>query len=223
MFFAMTAAAQQQDGMAPNPFVTHMYCADPSAHVWADGRLYVYPSHDVDPPRGCDLMDRYHVFSTDDMVHWTDHGEILNSSQVEWGREEGGFMWAPDCVYKNGKYYFYFPSQPRGQKGFSVGVAVSDNPEGPFFPDRKPIEGIHGIDPCVLNDTDGNSYIYWSGRGLYVAKLKDNMRELSTSPVQIEGLPEGFKEGPFAFDCPGVFSSRRIECRQSDIGRWRRR
>ena len=40
-------------------------------------------------------MDRYHVFSTDDMVHWTDHGEILNSSQVEWGREEGGFMWAP--------------------------------------------------------------------------------------------------------------------------------
>ena len=97
-------------------------------------------------------------------------------------------MWAPDCVYKNGKYYFYFPSQPRGQKGFSVGVAVSDNPEGPFFPDRKPIEGIHGIDPCVLNDTDGNSYIYWSGRGLYVAKLKDNMRELSTSPVQIEAI-----------------------------------
>ena len=64
------------DSMAPNPFITHMYTADPSAHVWADGRLYVYASHDIDPPRGCDLMDRYHVFSTDDMVNWTDHGTI---------------------------------------------------------------------------------------------------------------------------------------------------
>ena len=57
--------------VAPNPFIRHMYTADPSAHVWADGRLYVYASHDIAPPRGCDLMDRYHVFSTDDMVHWT--------------------------------------------------------------------------------------------------------------------------------------------------------
>ena len=63
--------------LGPNPFITHMYTADPSAHVWEDGRLYVYASHDIDPPRGCDLMDRYHVFSTDDMVNWTDHGEIL--------------------------------------------------------------------------------------------------------------------------------------------------
>ena len=96
------------DSLASNPFITHMYTADPSAHVWEDGRLYIYASHDIDPPRGCDLMDRYHVFSTDDMVHWTDHGEILNSSQVAWGRKEGGFMWAPDCAYKNGTYYFYF-------------------------------------------------------------------------------------------------------------------
>src|SRR5246127_3476887 len=92
-----------------NPFVTDMYTADPSAHVWADGRLYVYPSHDVAPPRGCDLMDKYHVYSTDDMVHWKDHGVILQASDVSWGRPEGGFMWAPDCAYKNGVYYFYFP------------------------------------------------------------------------------------------------------------------
>ncbi|HLZ87322.1 MAG TPA: hypothetical protein VKQ52_08780, partial [Puia sp.] len=85
---------------AQNPFVTDIYTADPSAHVWADGRLYVYPSHDVAPPRGCDLMDKYHVYSTDDMVHWKDHGQILESSQVPWGRPEGGFMWAPDCAFK---------------------------------------------------------------------------------------------------------------------------
>ena len=92
------------DGMADNPFITHLYTADPSAHVWADGRLYVYASHDIDPPRGCDLMDQYHVFSTDDMVHWTDHGEIVRASDVPWGRKEGGFMWAPDAAYRNGKY-----------------------------------------------------------------------------------------------------------------------
>ena len=97
-----SASGEKGIGELPaNPFVTTIYTADPSAHVWSDGRLYVYPSHDVDPPRGCDLMDKYHVFSTDDMVHWKDHGEILNSSQVEWGRPEGGFMWAPDCASNN--------------------------------------------------------------------------------------------------------------------------
>ena len=85
------------DSLAPNPFIRHIYTADPSAHVWADGRLYVYASHDIAPARGCDLMDQYHVFSTDDMVHWTDHGEILRASQVPWGRKEGGFMWQPNC------------------------------------------------------------------------------------------------------------------------------
>ena len=65
------------DCLAGNPFITSVYTADPSAHVWSDGRLYVYPSHDMDPPRGCDLMDRYHVFSTENMANWRDEGEIL--------------------------------------------------------------------------------------------------------------------------------------------------
>jgi arabinoxylan arabinofuranohydrolase len=69
-----------------NPFITSMYTADPSAHVWKDGRMYVYASHDIAPARGCDLMDQYHVYSTDDMVHWKDHGEILRATDVEWGR-----------------------------------------------------------------------------------------------------------------------------------------
>ncbi len=106
---ALSGAISTVTQAQQNPFITHMYTADPSAHVWKDGRLYVYASHDIDPPRGCDLMDQYHVFSTNDMVHWKDHGEILRASQVPWGRKEGGFMWAPDCAYKNGTYYFYFP------------------------------------------------------------------------------------------------------------------
>jgi len=113
-----------------NPFVTSIYAADPSAHVWADGRLYVYPSHDIDPPRGCDLMDQYHVFSTADMVNWKDEGQILEASQVPWGTPDGNFMWAPDCAYRNGTYYFYFP-HPSGSpwnSTWKIGVATSTKP-----------------------------------------------------------------------------------------------
>src|SRR5882724_3187554 len=117
-----------------NPFITSLYTADPSAHVWSDGRLYVYPSRDIDPPRGCDLMDRYHVFSTADMVNWRDEGEILRANQVPWGRKEGGFMWAPDCAYRNGTYYYYFP-HPTGthwNDTWKIGVATSTNPASDF-------------------------------------------------------------------------------------------
>ncbi len=108
---SITLSRSVNIAFSQNPFITSIYTADPSAHVWADGRLYVYPSHDIDPARGCDSMDRYHVYSTADMENWRDEGEILNASQVAWGRKEGGFMWAPDCAYKNGTYYFYFRIQ----------------------------------------------------------------------------------------------------------------
>ena len=156
------------DSLAPNPFITHMYTADPSAHVWADGRLYVYASHDIAPPRGCDLMDRYHVFSTDDMVHWKDHGEILNSSQVPWGRKEGGFMWAPDCAYKDGTYYFYFPhpSDTDWNNSWKIGVATSKEPAANFTVQGY-IKGMDSlIDPCVFIDDDGQAYIYNGGGGV---------------------------------------------------------
>ncbi len=130
-FLASVAfAAMAATCFGANPFITSIYTADPSAHVWADGRLYVYPSRDIDPPRGCDLMDRYHVFSTTDMVHWRDEGEILRASQVEWGRPKGGFMWAPDCAFKDGKYYYYFPhpSETAWNKSWKIGVAISTQP-----------------------------------------------------------------------------------------------
>lgn len=193
---------QADDGMKigalpPNPFIASMYTADPSAHVWKDGRLYVYPSHDIDPPRGCDRMDKYHVFSTDDMVTWKDHGEILNSSQVEWGRSEGGFMWAPDCAYANGKYYFYFP-HPSGNKDWNktwkVGVAVSKYPDRDFkqLGYIKDLGDAHAmIDPCVFVDDDGQAYFYYGGGGRCVgAKLKKNMTEIAEPLRTMEGLKD---------------------------------
>ena len=181
----------QIDSLAPNPFIRHIYTADPSAHVWADGRLYVYASHDIDPPRGCDLMDQYHVFSTDDMVHWTDHGEILRASQVPWGRKEGGFMWAPDCAYKDGTYYFYFP-HPSGtytNDSWKIGVATSKEPAANFTVQGY-IEGLDPIiDPCVFVDDDGQAYLYQGGGGTCKGgRLKDNMMEIDGAMQAMEGL-----------------------------------
>lgn len=192
-----------------NPFITHMYTADPSAHVWEDGRLYVYASHDVDPPRGCDLMDKYHVFSTDDMVNWKDHGEILRSENVDWGRPEGGFMWAPDCAYKDGVYYFYYP-HPSGSdwnNTWKVGVATSKKPVQKFK-DQGFMEGVGGfamIDPCVFIDDDGQAYFYYGGGSKCEgAKLKDNMMELDGEFQPMEGL-EDFHEATWVFKRNGIY------------------
>ena len=112
-------------------------------------------------------MDRYHVYSTDDMVTWRDEGEILRASQVPWGRPEGGFMWAPDCAYKDGKYYFYFP-HPSGSNWnntWKIGIATSDKP-AQGFTNAGFIPGIGGssmIDPSVFVDTDGQAYLYYGG------------------------------------------------------------
>lgn len=192
-----------------NPFIRHMYTADPSAHVWADGRLYVYCSHDIAPPRGCDLMDQYHVFSTDDMVHWVDHGEILRASQVPWGRSEGGFMWAPDCAYKNGTYYFYFPhpstSYTRDGKGWKIGVATSKYPAKDFTVQGY-VKGVESlIDPCVFVDDDGQAYIYQGGGGTCLGgKLKGNMVEVDGKMQKMEGL-EDFHEAAWVHKLNGVY------------------
>ncbi len=197
-----------------NPLVTGQFSADPTARVF-NGKMYVYPSHDIPTPpeksgrKDWFCMEDYHVFSSTTLTDWTDHGVIVNQKQVPWVDGASYSMWAPDCVEKNGKYYFYFPanvvkdSTTRG--GFGVGVGISDKPEGPFVFQPKPIKNVRGIDPCVLIDKDGQAYIYWVQAGLSVAKLKDNLLELDSEPKSIGGLPNGFKEGPFTFERNGKY------------------
>jgi beta-xylosidase len=193
-----------------NPFIKHMYTADPSARVWDDGRLYVYASHDVAPPRGCDLMDEYHVFSTDDMVNWVDHGEILRASQVSWGKplhNDAKFMWAPDCVYRDGTYYFYFPhpSEDPWNKNWKIGVAISRKPASDFtvigyIPNIDPL-----IDPHVFIDDDGQAYFYHGGGGVCKGgKLKDNMIEIDGEMKEMQGL-EDFHEATWVHKRNGVY------------------
>jgi arabinoxylan arabinofuranohydrolase len=194
----------------PNPFVSHIYTADPSAHVWEDGRLYVYPSQDIAPPRGCDLMDKYHVFSTDDMVHWKDHGEILSAKDISWGRPEGGFMWAPDCAYKDGTYYFYFP-HPSGSDWnhtWKIGVATSSKPDRDFK-EQGSIPGLGGfsmIDPAVFIDDDGQAYMAYGGGGsCQIGKLKENMVEIDGAMRDVSKELEDYHEGPWLFKRQGTY------------------
>lgn len=193
--------------MASNPFIKHIYTADPSAHVW-NGRLYVYASHDIDPPRGCDLMDKYHIFSTDDMVNWTDHGEIFGADDVPWGRPEGGFMWAPDCAYRNGKYYYYFPhpSESRWNDSWKIGVAVSKDPATGFKIRKKWIEGVPPhIDPCVFVDDDGQAYLFVGGGGhCFGGKLKKDMVTLDGEMSEMQGLVD-FHEGTWVHKYNGKY------------------
>ena len=202
-------ASVASQGRAGNPFITSIYTADPSAHVWANGRLYVYPSHDMDPPRGCDLMDRYHVFSTEDMVHWRDEGEVLRADQVSWGRPEGGFMWAPDCAYREGTYYFYFPHPSGSQwnQTWKIGVATSSYPARDFKSVGY-IGGLDGkamIDPAVFTDTDGQAYLYYGGGGVCKGGLlKTNMLELDGAMQVMTGLVD-FHEATWVFKRAGTY------------------
>lgn len=190
---------------AQNPIIRNQFSADPTARVF-NGKVYLYPSHDIVAPKDKNLrkdwfcMEDYHVFSSENLTDWTDHGVIVTQTKVPWLTKTNYDMWAPDCVFKNGKYYFYFPVDGK------IGVAIADKPEGPFTVLDQPVTGIGGIDPVVLQDKDGSAYIFTARGRLSVAKLKDNMIEVDGEVQTIANLPtKGLIEGPFAFEQNGKY------------------
>lgn len=199
---------------AQNPIVRDQFTADPSARVF-NNRVYVFPSHDIlaNAERGrigwfC--MEDYHVFSSENLTEWKDHGVIVTQNEVPWVRKDSYSMWAPDCIFRNGKYYFYFPTAPadttRFGKGFTIGVAVADKPEGPYKPQPEPIAKVRGIDPNVFIDKDGQAYLYWSAGHIFGAKLKENMLELDSEVKILGDLPaKGLKEGPYMIERNGIY------------------
>jgi hypothetical protein len=207
---------QSIDLYAQNPIIRNQFTADPSARVF-NGRVYVFPSHDIPAPEGKNLrkdwfcMEDYHVFSSKNLIDWTDHGMIVSQYSAPWIDSTTYSMWAPDCIERNGKYYFYYPALKKikdttARKGFGIGVAISDKPEGPYRVKSEAIKGVNGIDPNVFIDKDGQAYLYWSQRHIFVAKLKENMVELDSEPMIIPNLPEkGLKEGPWVFERDGLY------------------
>ena len=199
---------------AQNPIVRNQYSADPSARVFGN-KVYLFPSHDILATEGKGrvgwfCMEDYHVFSSSNLTDWTDHGMIVQQNKVPWVRPNSYSMWAPDCIERNGKYYFYFPTSPQDTatygRGFTIGVAIADKPEGPYIPQATPIKGVHGIDPNVFINKDGQAYLYWSAGNIYAAKLKENMTELASDPVILKDLPtKGLKEGPYLFERNGIY------------------
>lgn len=200
------------------PLVTHMFTADPSAHVF-DGKIYIYPSHDI-PHNGEDndngdeyQMRDYHVLSMESLdSECVDNGLALSEKDVPWVSEQ---MWAPDAAYKNGKYYLYFPARDK-EGNFRLGVAESDSPVGPFTPDDNYIPGSYSIDPAVYVESE-EAYIYfgglWGGQlekwqtgefvsnpvvpsgddpalGPMVAVLSDDMKSFKTEPQMLRILDE---------------------------------
>ena len=158
---------------AQNPIIQTNYTADPAPMVH-NGTVYLYTSHDEDVTvKNFFTMNDWRCYSSTDMVNWTDHGPILSYKVFEWSR---GDAWAGQCIYRNGKFYYYLPvNQKNG--GNAIGVAVSDSPTGPFKDAiGKPLLTGYGyIDPTVYIDGDGQAYLYWGNPNLWHVKLNGDM------------------------------------------------
>jgi hypothetical protein len=182
-----------------NPLVTNIYTADASAHEY-EGRVYVYGSHDKDNSSGYNMTD-YHVLSSSNLVDWVDHGVVLDVTNVLWASSK---MWAPDCAYKDGTYYFYFPAKSDTDGVSRIGVATSSSPAGPFVPEDTYIEGTDEIDPCAFIDDDGQAYLYWGGHLAKVAKLDATMKKIEGDVVELPSV-DYYYEGPWMHKKDGIY------------------
>jgi beta-xylosidase len=175
-----------------NPIITNIYTADPSAHVWNDGKVWLYPSHDQDDATNYSSMNGHHVFSSPDLVNWTDHGIIMHTDSISWARN--GYLWAPDAAYKNGTYYYYYPAKLSENNTWRIGVATSSSPAGPFK-DQGYIDGTDEIDPAVFIDDDGQAYLFWGGHQLKYCLLNDDMISRKGDVIEVD-VPN-YYEGPW--------------------------
>lgn len=186
-----------------NPIIRDRFTADPAPLV-VGNRLYLYVGHDE--ARGDEMfnMREWLVYSTTDMKKWTAHGPIMRVKDFNWAKQDA---WASQVVRKHNRYWLFTAVEhDDSHPGKAIGVAVSDHPTGPFVDARGSAlitnqmtpKGTHSwedIDPTVLTDDDGTSWIAWGNRQAYIAKLKDNMVELD-GPIQ-EITPPHFEEGPW--------------------------
>ncbi len=180
---------------ADNPIIQTNYTADPAPMVH-EGRLYLYTSHDEDVTRdNFYTMDDWRLYSTIDMVNWTDHGSPAGYESFDWAT---GDAWAPQGIARNGEFYLYVPLN--NATGARVGVGVSANVAGPFTdPLGKELvgTGTGHIDPTVFIDDDDQAYMYWGNGTLRYVKLNSDMISYSGSPTTVS--LQGFTEGPWFY------------------------
>lgn len=188
---------------AQNPIITNKYTADPASMVYND-TVYLYAGHDECPTeRNFYEMHEWLVYTSTDMVHWTEHPVPLKVSDFTWAKDDA---WAAQVIEKDGKFYWYITTTHATIHGKAIGVAVSDSPVGPFkdaigkalitndMTTATPISW-DDIDPTVWIDDNGQAYLYWGNTKCYWAKLKDNMIELD-GPIHTVDLPN-YTEAPW--------------------------
>jgi arabinoxylan arabinofuranohydrolase len=176
---APTCLLFAEEARADNPIIQNRYTADPAPMVHGD-TVYLCTSHDEDVTvDDFFTMNDWYVFSSKDMVNWTDHGSPLRYQTFSWAT---GKAWAPHCIHRNGKFYFYVPVSD------SIGVAVSDSPTGPFEDaiGSPLLSNYQYIDPSVFIDDDGQAYLYFGNPRLWYVKLNEDMISYSG---QVEQIP----------------------------------
>ncbi|KDN54372.1 glycoside hydrolase family 43 protein [Flavobacterium seoulense] len=197
-------------GIAQNPIIQTNYTADPAPMVY-NGKVYLYTSHDEDNSTWFTMND-WRLYTTEDMVNWTDHGAVLSYKEFDWAKMNA---WAPQCIERKGKFYMYVPITDRQGKN-GIGVAVADSPYGPFIdPLGKPLisNSSADIDPTVFIDDDDQAYLTWGNPGCYYVKLNEDMisteGEIKQVPNTVEAFgkrsvddpkrPTTYEEGPWLY------------------------
>ena len=194
LFLISSGIVEAQTSLPGNPIITHTYCADPSARVFGD-TLWLFPSHDKDDASDF-LMDDFHAYSTTDMKTWTDHGVIYKPLEdAKWAKSR---TWAPDCIERNGKYYFYYAVDKE-----NIGVAVADSPTGPYHdPLGHPLisKNTPGvvcdrmfIDACPFIDDDGQAYLFVGQNTVNVIRLNEDMISYDGKVEQVQGVQDFFE------------------------------
>ena len=204
----ISVAAAYGQKTAGNPVFEGTY-ADPEGVIF--GKTYwIYPTWSVA------FKDQLHLdaFSSKDLVKWTKHERIIDSTRIKWLRNA---LWAPAAIEKDGKYYLFFSGnniQNNDQYG-GIGIAVADSPEGPFedYLGKPLIDKIvnraQPIDQFVFKDKDGTYYMYYGGWSrCNVVKLSDDFKSLvpfEDGSLYKEVTPKNYVEGPFMFIRDGKY------------------
>lgn len=187
---------------AQRPIIQTKYTADPAPMVYND-TVFLYTTHDEDDAEGFKMQD-WLLYTSTDMVNWTDHGVVASLKSFDWVKRDNG-AWAEQVVERNGKFYMYCPIHGNG-----IGVLVSDSPYGPFKdPLGKPLvwqkEHWDDIDPTVFIDEDGQAYMYWGNPNCYYVKLNEDMISYSGDIVRLKETPEHYQEGPWFYKRNGHY------------------
>ncbi len=168
--------------------------ADPYVLKW-NGEYYLYTSGDP-----------ITAYQSTDLIHWSSIGPVLQSSNKPeaWNQAD---VWAPEVVYRNGKFYMYYTASRKsddwrvGEMARRIGVATSVSPRGPFVDSGEPVTPDWGIDGTVFEDPDGGteylfySYLYeprFPGAGIVADRL--------TSWKRPEGKPSNITRGNEAWE-----------------------